>query len=89
MIAAKPLPALVTGNLERDAVLGAQLLKLSHDAIGDDGRAFRVQAVHHRRQHLEFFLDGVGEEIGVDEDGVGRDEGGVVLEEEGGGDLGT
>lgn len=29
-------------------------------------------------------LDGVGEEVGVDEDGVGGSEGGVVLEEEGG-----
>ena len=32
-------------------------------------------------------LHGVGEEVGVNEDGVGRDEGGVVLEEERGGDL--
>lgn len=32
-------------------------------------------------------LDGVGEEVCVDEDVVGRDEGGVVLEEEGGADL--
>ena len=28
-----------------------------------------------------------GEEVGVDENGVRGDEGGVVLEEEGGGDL--
>ena len=28
------------------------------------------------------------EEISVDEDGVGGDKGGIVLEEEGGGDLG-
>ena len=32
-------------------------------------------------------LDRVREEVGVDEDRVGRDQGGVVLEEEGGGDL--
>lgn len=32
-------------------------------------------------------LDGVREEIGIDDDGVGWCEGGVVLEEEGGGDL--
>ena len=32
-------------------------------------------------------LHGVREEVGVHEDGVGGDEGGVVLEEEGGGDL--
>jgi hypothetical protein len=34
-------------------------------------------------------LDGVGEEVGVDEDRIGRPEGGVGLEEEGGGDLGA
>lgn len=28
------------------------------------------------------------EEVGVDENGVGRDEGSVILEEEGGGNLG-
>ena len=30
----------------------------------------------------------MGEEVGVDKDGVGRDESGIVLEEERGGDLG-
>ena len=34
-------------------------------------------------------LHGVREEVGVDEDGVWGDQGGVVLEEEGGGDLGA
>ena len=29
----------------------------------------------------------MGEEVGVNEDGVGRSQSGVVLEEEGGGDL--
>ena len=38
---------------------------------------------------VELGLDGVVYEIRVDEDGVGRLEGRVVLEEEGGGDLGT
>lgn len=34
-------------------------------------------------------LDGVGEEVGVEEDGIGRLEGAVVLEEEGCGRLGN
>ena len=34
-------------------------------------------------------VDGVGEEVGVEEDLVGGLEGGVVVEEEGGGDLGA
>ena len=34
-------------------------------------------------------VDGVGEEVGVEEDLVGRLEGGVVVEEHGGGDLGA
>lgn len=34
-------------------------------------------------------LNAVGKEIRVDEDGIWGDEGGVILEEEGGRDLGT
>jgi len=33
-------------------IFGAQFLKFGHDAIGDAGRAFRVQAVHHGAHHL-------------------------------------
>ena len=89
MVAPQSLPALIARNLERDAELRAQLLQLSHDAVGDDGHALCIQAVHHRREQLEFLLDGMREEVGVDEDGVGRDESGVVLEEKGSGDLWT
>jgi hypothetical protein len=32
-------------------------------------------------------VHGVGKEVGIHKDGVGRAEGGVGLEEEGGGDL--
>jgi len=49
--------------------------------------ARRIQAIHHAGQQLELALDSVREEVGIDEDIVGWDEGGVVLEEEGGGDL--
>jgi hypothetical protein len=41
-----PLPPLVARNFERNAVLGAQLLQLSHDAVGHDGTACCVEAVH-------------------------------------------
>ena len=88
VIAFQPLPALVPRDPQRDPVFLPQFLQLGHDAVGDDGDAFRVQAVHHGAQQLELVLHRVAEEIGVDEDGVGRDEGGVVLVEEGGGYLG-
>ena len=54
-----------------------------------DRCAFCVQAVHHGWEELEFVLDGMREKIGVHEDGVGRAERRIVLEEEGGGDLGS
>lgn len=88
MIAFQPLPSLVPRDPQRDPVFLPQLLQLGHHAVRDHGDAFRVQAVHHRGQHLELVLHGVREEIGVDEHGVGRDQGGVVLVEERGGDLG-
>lgn len=89
MIAPQPLPPLVSRDAQCDPVFRAELFQLRHDAIGDDGDTFGVEAVHHCLEQLELVLDGVGEEVRVDEDGVGRDEGGVVLEEEGRGDLGA
>ena len=76
-----PLPPLIPGNPQRDPVLGAQLLQLGHDAIGDDDAAGCVQRIHQGGQEIELVLDGVGEEVGVEEDLVGRGEGGVVGEE--------
>jgi hypothetical protein len=64
-----------------------KLLQLSNRAVCNYRDTFRVETIHHCREEFEFLLDGVGEEIGVDEDGIGRDEGGVVLKEEGGGYL--
>ena len=87
MIALQPLPALVPRDPQRDPVLLPQLLQLGHDAVGDDGDAFRVQAVHHRAQQLQLVLHRVAEEVGVDEDRIRRDEGRVVLVEERGGYL--
>ena len=81
MCTAHTLPALIPGNPQRDPVLGAQLLQLGHDAIGDDDAAGGVQSVHQGGQEIELVLDGVGEEVGVEEDGVGGLEGGIVLEE--------
>lgn len=46
---------------------------------GKNRAAFRIQASHHLVEHLHFVANGVGEEVGVDEDGVGRTQGGVVL----------
>jgi hypothetical protein len=88
MVALQSLPPLVPRNTQCDPVLRTQLLQLGHDAAGDDGPTLGVQARHHGLEHLELVLHCVGEEICVDEDGVGRFESCVVLEEEGGGDLG-
>ena len=87
VVALQPLPAFIPRDAQGDPILGAELFELGHDAVGDDGNALGIQTVHHGRLEFEFVLHGVGEEIGVDEDGVGRDECRVVLVEEGGGDL--
>lgn len=87
VVALEALPALVTRNAQRNSVLGAEFLQLGHDAGGYDGRGFCVEQVHEGLVQLELGVDGVREEICVDEDGVRGPEGSVGLEEEGGGDL--
>lgn len=87
VITLQSFPALVPRNAQRNAVLGAEFFQFSHYAGCDYGRGLGVQKVHEGLVELEFCLDGVGQEVGVDQDGVRRPEGGVCLEEEGGGDL--
>jgi hypothetical protein len=82
VIALQPLPSFIACYAQGDAVLRAQLLQLGHYASGYDGRRFGVEEVHERLVELELSVDGVGEEIGIYEDGVRRAEGGVGLEEE-------
>lgn len=89
MVTLQPLEARILRDAQRDAVLRAQLLQLRQHAVRHEGDAFGVQAVHHRRDDVELVLHRVREEVCVDEDGVGGREGRVVLEEEGGGDLGA
>jgi hypothetical protein len=89
VVTLQALPALVAGDAEGKTVFCAELLELSHDAGGDDGDAFSVEAVHKRREQVQLGADGVGEEVGVNENRVRRDEGGVGLEEESGRDLGA
>ena len=87
MATLETFPSLVSGDPQCYSVLRAQLLQLAHNTICDNRNAFGIQAVHHGGQHLELLLNSVGEEVGINEDLVWRDEGGVVLEEESGGYL--
>lgn len=81
MVARQSLPALVARHTQRQSVLGSELLEFRHDARGDDGVALGVEAVHHGLEQGQLALHRVTEEIGVDEDVVGRHEGRIVLEE--------
>ncbi len=65
MVTLQSLPPLIPRDPERNAVFLAQFLQLRHDAVGDDGDAFGVEAVHHGGEQLELVLDGVREEVGV------------------------
>lgn len=85
--AGQSLEARVLGQSQGEAVLGAEFLELGHDAVGDAGDALGEEAVHHRLVDLELVLDREVDEVGVDEDVVGRAELCVVLEEHGRGNL--
>lgn len=54
-----------------------------------EGRTFSIETVHHAAHELELVLQTEVDEVGVDEDAVGRDERGVVCEEKGGRDRVT
>lgn len=88
MVALQPLPPLVARNLQRQAVLWPELLQLRHHARRYDGFCGGEEGVHEGGEQVEFVLDRVREEVCVDEDLVGRGEGGVVGEEHGGRGLG-
>lgn len=81
MIALQPLPSFVSSNAQRQSVLRSQLFQFGNNARGDDRVALGVQAVHHGLQKRQFSLNCVTEKVGIDEDVVGRDESGVMLEE--------
>lgn len=83
-----PLEARVFYDPERQLVLGTELFQLADHAIRDVRDALGVEAVHHGFDHVEFVFNAKVDEIGVDEDVVGRAELGVVLEEHGRAGLG-
>ena len=70
-----------------DPVLGAELLQLSHHAVGDVRDTLGVERVHHVLDYVHLVLDREVDEVGIDEYVEGRAELGVVLEEQGAGAL--
>jgi hypothetical protein len=89
VVALQSLEPRVFGDPQGQTVLDAELLQLSDHAIGDVGDALAEEAVHAGLEDVQLVLDGEVDEVGVDEDAVGRTEGVVVREEEAGGLLGT
>lgn len=61
--------------------------EVTYDAGCDYGSGLCVEQVHETLLQFELATDGVGEEIGIDQDAVRRTEGFVGHEEHGGGRL--
>jgi hypothetical protein len=49
---------------------------------GEEARTFSIEAVHHARNEFKLVLEGEVDEVGVDENAVGRDEGGIMCQEQ-------
>jgi hypothetical protein len=81
VIALDSLEARVLSDAQCQSVLLAQLLQLGDHAVRDDGRAFGVETIHHSGDDFQLVLDGMGDKVGIDEDGVWGCQGGVILEE--------
>lgn len=79
--ARQPLYPGILRHSQRHAVLHPKLLELSHDAVGDAGDAFRVQAVHHALAQVQLVLYAEVDEVCVEQDAVRRPERSVVTEE--------
>ncbi len=60
----------------------AEFFQLRDHAVCDTGNALCQQAVHHRLEDVHFILNRVVDEVGVNENLVGRAELHVVGEEE-------
>jgi len=87
VVALQSLPSFVSRYSQRKAIFRTEFLQLSHNAGCDHGTAFGIETRHHRVEKVELLLDSMREEIGIDEDGIRRSQGGVVLEEERGRNL--
>lgn len=87
MVTLQPLESRILRHAQRQTVFRSQFFQFRKDAICNDRDAFGVKAVHHCRDHFEFVLDRVRQEVGIDQDGVRRRKGSIVLKEQCGGNL--
>lgn len=71
----------VLGDTQGKSVFRAKLLQLGKYAIRDDRDTFGVQTIEHGRNNLEFVLNGMGDEIGIDKYRVWGSKRSIVLEE--------
>lgn len=81
MVASDSLEARVFGNTQCQSIFLAQFLQLGKYAVGDDWGALGVETIHHGRNDIQFVLNGVGDEVGVNKNGIRGGEGRVILEE--------
>lgn len=87
VIAFESLEARVAGNAQGHTVLWPELLQLCQDAVRDDGRRLRIQAVHHALDQVNLVLNGKIDEIRVYEHLVGWHQGSVVTKVHGTGNF--
>lgn len=58
----------ILGYPQSKSIFGAELFKFGKNAIRDDGNTFGIEAIHHCGNHFQFMLNGVGDEIGINQD---------------------
>lgn len=61
------LESRVFGYPQCESVFRAELFEFCQNTIGHDRDTFGIKTIHHCWDHLEFVLDGVGDEIGVNQ----------------------
>lgn len=82
VLAPESLVPFIPGRPESQAVSRAQLFQLGKNAVGDDGDALGQEQVHQAGFDVDFGADGMGEEVGVEQDLIGRFQAGIRVEEQ-------
>lgn len=77
----KSLNSWVFGKAKGKTILGAKLLKLSHDTVSNTNVTLGEKTIHHGAVHLELHLDTEVDKVSINEDIVRRTQLGVILEE--------
>ena len=89
VVAFESLKAGVLSNFKSDSIFNTKFLKFSDHAVWNVRNALPEQTIHRGLEYIEFVLDWKVDEIGIEQNSVGRTQRIIVVKEQTGGLFGT